>query len=463
MRLAVKDLFDTAGLVTTYGSILFAEHVPAETRGGRAPARGGRLRRRRQDEPARVRVRDDLREPALRHRPEPARARAGSRAARAAARPRRSPPGSPTPRSAPTRAARSGSRPPAAASSASSRPTGSSRSTAASRSRRASTTPGRWPATSTAARAMLEALAPGLRADRGRARRRSRSASPGSSSPTRSSGRGSRRRPRASRAGARSTCRSPQGIWPAFMREVADVHRELFAEHARLVRRERRREDRALPGRDRRRLRARGRARASATASASLEAAAGVDLLLDPDARVRRSAAPARTSSRCATRSRSSRSRSTRRAGRRSRSRAAPPRTACPPRCSSPPRPAPTRSCSPPARRSSALCPSTESLDRVTSEALRSAETSRTMARVRCGVVLLVALVVCGSAQARARRSPERAARLHAARRRAGRPHLRAHALVRLEPGQGRAQRTSSSSRPAGASTTTRSSGRRTA
>jgi aspartyl-tRNA(Asn)/glutamyl-tRNA(Gln) amidotransferase subunit A len=30
-RLAVKDLFDTAGVVTTYGSILFAEHVPRET------------------------------------------------------------------------------------------------------------------------------------------------------------------------------------------------------------------------------------------------------------------------------------------------------------------------------------------------------------------------------------------------------------------------------------------------
>jgi aspartyl-tRNA(Asn)/glutamyl-tRNA(Gln) amidotransferase subunit A len=30
-RLAVKDLFDTASLVTTYGSILFAEHVPGET------------------------------------------------------------------------------------------------------------------------------------------------------------------------------------------------------------------------------------------------------------------------------------------------------------------------------------------------------------------------------------------------------------------------------------------------
>jgi aspartyl-tRNA(Asn)/glutamyl-tRNA(Gln) amidotransferase subunit A len=29
--LAVKDLFDTAGVITTYGSILFAEHVPAET------------------------------------------------------------------------------------------------------------------------------------------------------------------------------------------------------------------------------------------------------------------------------------------------------------------------------------------------------------------------------------------------------------------------------------------------
>ena len=30
-RLAVKDLFDTAGLATTYGSILFADHVPDQT------------------------------------------------------------------------------------------------------------------------------------------------------------------------------------------------------------------------------------------------------------------------------------------------------------------------------------------------------------------------------------------------------------------------------------------------
>src|SRR6266511_4296336 len=29
--LAVKDLFDTAGLTTTYGSAIFAEHVPAAT------------------------------------------------------------------------------------------------------------------------------------------------------------------------------------------------------------------------------------------------------------------------------------------------------------------------------------------------------------------------------------------------------------------------------------------------
>ena len=31
ITLAVKDLFDTAGLTTTYGSPIFAEHVPAET------------------------------------------------------------------------------------------------------------------------------------------------------------------------------------------------------------------------------------------------------------------------------------------------------------------------------------------------------------------------------------------------------------------------------------------------
>src|SRR3954466_10002414 len=40
-RLAVKDLFDTAGLVTTYGSILFADHVPAVTAEAVRRAEGG--------------------------------------------------------------------------------------------------------------------------------------------------------------------------------------------------------------------------------------------------------------------------------------------------------------------------------------------------------------------------------------------------------------------------------------
>src|SRR6266511_2920154 len=31
IALAVKDLFDTAGLTTTYGSAIFANHVPGET------------------------------------------------------------------------------------------------------------------------------------------------------------------------------------------------------------------------------------------------------------------------------------------------------------------------------------------------------------------------------------------------------------------------------------------------
>ena len=158
--------------------------------------------------------------------------RAGSPAARAAARRRRSPPGSPTRRSAPTPAARSGSRPPAAASSASSRPTGSCRSTAASRSRRASTTPGRWPATSTSCARMMEALAPGFEPAEVDARATSRSASPGPSRrPARPrAGRGGRGA--ASRADGGSSCRSRTASTTAFRREVADVHRELFPEHA---------------------------------------------------------------------------------------------------------------------------------------------------------------------------------------------------------------------------------------
>ena len=129
-RLAVKDLFDTAGLTTTYGSIVYADHVPERSAEAVTRLEAAGLRERRQDEPARVRVRDHVGQPALRDGAEPARIRDAWPAGRAAARRRRSRPGSPSTRSAPTRAARSGSRPPAAGSSASSRATGSSRSTA---------------------------------------------------------------------------------------------------------------------------------------------------------------------------------------------------------------------------------------------------------------------------------------------------------------------------------------------
>ena len=88
---AVKDLLDTAGLVTTYGSILFADHVPARSAeavpGSRRQAtasqarrtctssRTGSRRRTRTSARCRTRVTPD-----------------GSRAARAAARRQRSPP-----------------------------------------------------------------------------------------------------------------------------------------------------------------------------------------------------------------------------------------------------------------------------------------------------------------------------------------------------------------------------------
>ena len=129
--LAVKDLFDTAGVRTTYGSPIFADHVPAAT--AEAVRRLERLHDGRQGEPARVRLGHHLRERDVRDGAEPDRAGpdrrrlerrlrrgAGRRAGRLRAR-------------APTRAARSGSRPRAAGWSASSRPAGSSRSTAASR------------------------------------------------------------------------------------------------------------------------------------------------------------------------------------------------------------------------------------------------------------------------------------------------------------------------------------------
>ena len=209
IRLAVKDLFDTAGLETTYGSAIFAGHVPTETARGGAAARGGGLRERRQDEPARVRLRDDLREPALRRRAEPALSRAASRAGRAAARRPRSRPGSPTRRSAPTRPARSGSPPPAAASSGTSRrhglvsldgcwPLAASFDTAGPIAADVDDVPADARGAGARIRARRAGVARGARGRRrlDRPRRAARSAS------------GSRRPRRASRADARSSSRS---------------------------------------------------------------------------------------------------------------------------------------------------------------------------------------------------------------------------------------------------------------
>ena len=91
---------------------------------GHPAAPTGRRDRDRQEQPPRVRVRRDEREPALRAGPQPLEPRADHRADRAAARRRRWRPGSGTPRWARTRAARSGCRPRSAGWSGSSRRTG---------------------------------------------------------------------------------------------------------------------------------------------------------------------------------------------------------------------------------------------------------------------------------------------------------------------------------------------------
>ena len=73
--LAVKDLFDTAGVRTTYGSKVYARPRPRANRSGRAAARRRRRRRRRQDPPARVRLERDRPERVVRHLPQPRTAR----------------------------------------------------------------------------------------------------------------------------------------------------------------------------------------------------------------------------------------------------------------------------------------------------------------------------------------------------------------------------------------------------
>ena len=156
--------------------------------------------------------------------------RAGSPAARAAARQPRSQPGSPTPRSAPTPAARSASPPPAAESSASSRRYGLVPLDGCFPLAPTFDHAGPMARTVADCAGCCEALAPEF--DRARAARQtSQSVSPGPTAADRSSPTGSARRPRFSTP-SRSTSRSRPASARAFMREVADVHRDLFAESA---------------------------------------------------------------------------------------------------------------------------------------------------------------------------------------------------------------------------------------
>ena len=90
---AVKDNIETAGVRSTGGSSVLADHVPEED----APA-WGRLRQAGahpagQDQPARVRDGGDQPQPALRARPQPLGSASGCRVARPAARRPPSPPG----------------------------------------------------------------------------------------------------------------------------------------------------------------------------------------------------------------------------------------------------------------------------------------------------------------------------------------------------------------------------------
>ena len=179
-------------------------------------ARVARLGERRQDEPARVRVRRHVAEPALRRRPEPAFPGADGGRVVAAARRRRSSSGSPTRRSAPTRAARSAFRLRAAGSSGFKPTYGlvpiDGVFPLAPRFDHA----GPMAATSRLHRAVRRSL----RARRFRMCRRADVRS---------------RRARGARVrGEPIEFPTAEAVVPAFMREVGDVHRELYAENGEL-------------------------------------------------------------------------------------------------------------------------------------------------------------------------------------------------------------------------------------
>ena len=97
---------------------------------------------------------------------------------------------------------------------------------------------------------MMEALAPGLEARRRSTRSPTcASASRGPSAPTRSCASASRPRPRRFPGARALDLPLPGGVYPAFSREAADVHGELFRAHRDALRRERRDEARARAAR----------------------------------------------------------------------------------------------------------------------------------------------------------------------------------------------------------------------
>ena len=302
IRLAVKDLFDTAGLVTTYGSILFARararrETAEAVRGSRPPATSTSARRTctssRTGRPPRTRTSGRCR---TRSR------RAASRAARAAARRRRSRRGWPTPRSAPTRAARSGSPPPAAASSASSRRYGLVPIDGCFPLAPSFDHAGPMARDVAGCGEMMEALAPGFEprsVELGGRRGRRRLAR--ARGPTRARARRGRRRavPRDARPrAARSPTRSVPPSWARWPTSTASSS----LEHAELVRRERPHEGRALPRAERRRVTSRGRRARALPRAAGRGCGRASTCVLTPTLGLRRSARSPSTSSRSATR-----------------------------------------------------------------------------------------------------------------------------------------------------------------
>ena len=229
IRLAVKDLFDTAGVRTTYGSAVFADHVPSRRRPrsacSRRPATRTSARRTctssRTARPRRTSTTGPSRTRSARSHLGRLERRlgggAGGRAGRGGARHRH---GGLDPDSGGV----------LRRSSASSRPTGSCRPTGCGRSRRASTTSGRWPGTSRGLAAMMR----GARARASRCRRRELSELRVAVAWFEGADPLVRGRLEAAAAHFTSPERvdfpSPGDILPLSMSEIAGVHRELYAE-----------------------------------------------------------------------------------------------------------------------------------------------------------------------------------------------------------------------------------------